>query len=84
MENFVMRYDAKEFLERLFRESDPPGQLMEPLPRRNIGPDDLPADFRDLFEERAAIMEFDGGLPMEHAEAAALRDILRIMNYRMN
>lgn len=28
-------------------------------------------DWRMEFEERAAIMEFDGGLPCEQAEAAA-------------
>jgi hypothetical protein len=41
-----------------------------------FGPDDLPGDWRCEWEERAAIMEYDGGLPREHAEAAALADIL--------
>ena len=27
--------------------------------------------FREMFEERAAIMHFDGGLPVEKAEALA-------------
>lgn len=31
---------------------------------------------REAFEERAAIMEFDGGLSREEAEAAALDDLL--------
>jgi hypothetical protein len=79
-----MRYDAKTFLEGLFREPDPPVRPSEPDPRDPIGPDDLFPDCRDIFEERAAIMEYDGGLSLEHAEAAALADILRIMNYRMN
>lgn len=30
---------------------------------------------RDLYEERAAIMEFDGGLTREEAEAAARSEI---------
>jgi hypothetical protein len=29
----------------------------------------------EAFEERAAIMEFDGGLPREEAERAALLDV---------
>ena len=32
-------------------------------------PDDLPGDWRVEWEERAAIMEYDGGLPRERAEA---------------
>ncbi len=34
-------------------------------------------DLREYFEERAAIREFDGGLPRDHAEAMALLDTLR-------
>ena len=37
---------------------------------------DLPADWHFLWDERAAIMEFDGGLPRERAEALALAHIL--------
>src|SRR5262249_50808230 len=33
--------------------------------------EDLPADWRVEWEERAAIMEYDGGLTREHAEAEA-------------
>lgn len=33
----------------------------------------LPDEWRARYEERAAIMEFDGGLPRERAEAEALR-----------
>jgi hypothetical protein len=32
-----------------------------------------PADWRDNFEERAAIMEFDGGLTRAEAEVSAWR-----------
>ena len=41
-----------------------------------IGPDDLPGDWRIEWEERAAIMEFHGGLHRERAEAEALTDII--------
>ena len=37
----------------------------------------LDADNRELYEERAAIREYDGLLPREHAEALALLDVLR-------
>jgi hypothetical protein len=36
----------------------------------------LSEDEREAFEERAAIMEFDGGLTRNEAEQAALRDVL--------
>ena len=67
-----MVYDAEEFLEGLFRPADPPATP-------EIGPDDLPPDWRNAWEERAAIMEYDGGLPKEHAEAAALAVTLEAM-----
>ncbi len=35
-------------------------------------PDDLPGDWRVGWEERAAILEYDGGHSREHAEAVAL------------
>ena len=34
---------------------------------------------KNLWDERAAIMEYDGGLRRERAEALALTDILRAM-----
>ena len=42
-----------------------------------ISPGDLPMDWRIDFEERAAILEYDGGLAREEAEARALREILK-------
>ncbi len=36
----------------------------------------LDANLREEFEERAAIMEFDGKLPRGHAECLALLDVL--------
>jgi hypothetical protein len=38
-------------------------------------PGDLPIDWRIEFEEQAAILEYDGGLAREEAEAEALREI---------
>lgn len=42
-------------------------------------PSDLSPEWRVLWEERAAIMEFDAGLTRERAEEAAFQDILRVM-----
>lgn len=36
---------------------------------------DLPPDWHFKWDERASIMEYDGKLPRERAEAAALADI---------
>lgn len=38
--------------------------------------DSLTEDQRERFEERAAIMEFDGGLSRQDAEQSALHDII--------
>ena len=52
----------------------------EPLAEdEDIGINDLPGDWRVWFEERAAIMEYHGGLPREHAEAEALKETVREM-----
>ena len=43
--------------------------------------DSLPMDWRIEYEERAAILEYDGGLTREDAEMQALTEIaLRIKN----
>lgn len=63
----------------------------EPLARRLIankllllplvsGP--LPPEWHLLWDERAAIMEFDGGLPRERAEALAFAEVLEQMRLR--
>jgi hypothetical protein len=44
--------------------------------RPDLGPDDLPPDWRDWYEERAGIMEYEGKLPKEYAEAAAFRQTI--------
>jgi len=39
-------------------------------------PEQLPGEWRELYEERAAIREYDGGQCLEHAEAEAFREVL--------
>jgi hypothetical protein len=41
---------------------------------------DLSADWQEVWEERAAIQEYDGGLSREQAGARALADVLRQMH----
>lgn len=36
---------------------------------------------KELFEERSAIMEFDGGLTKKNAEAEAIKNILNYITY---
>ncbi len=66
-----MRFDALAFLEGLFKEPPNPPPL---------SPTDLPADWHVLWDERAAVMEYDGGLPREQAEHLALLEIVQQMN----
>jgi hypothetical protein len=70
------RFDAAVFLTGLFIEpaADDP-QDLGPV----VTPDDLPADWREVYEERAAIREYDGGQVREHAEAEALGEVLAAM-----
>jgi len=89
MEDIIMRFNVITFLENLFKPSvTPPGTIdscvqkdlaifPEHLP--GITPVDLPPDWHFLWDERAAIMEYDGGMTTERAEAEALKDILRQM-----
>ncbi|HYT91310.1 MAG TPA: hypothetical protein VEL76_21540 [Gemmataceae bacterium] len=42
----------------------------------NVTLQQLPLDWHFAWDERASIMEHDGGLPRERAEALALADIL--------
>ena len=67
-----MEFNAAAFLEDLY----------EPTPW--LDPDDLPGDWRCVFEERAAIMEYHGELPKELAEAKALEETIRMMEAEKN
>ncbi len=71
-----MQLDFVGFLDGLFSAD---GGVSETRVIPPLTPNDLPADWHFLWDERAAIMEYDGGLPREHAEAAALADIIEIM-----
>lgn len=66
-----MRYNAAEFLRALFA----PQAAAKPARR---GPD-LPEEWLAVFEERAAIMQFDGRQTREQAEHNALLDVRRQM-----
>jgi len=46
----------------------------------NVEPNELSGDWLIEWEERAAIMEYDGRLPRERAEALALAEIRQQMN----
>ena len=41
------------------------------------GPEDLPVEWRVEFEERAAILEYDGGLSRNEADTQALQEIMK-------
>ena len=73
-----MKFDALTFLEELFGDGSAKAcPTATVLPTIDI--DDLPGDWRVWFEERAAIMEYHGGLPREYAEAEALKETARLM-----
>jgi hypothetical protein len=53
-----------------------------PVPSAVAVPADLPLEWHIAWDERAAIIEYDGGLPREEAEARALVEILRLIIVR--
>jgi hypothetical protein len=57
-------------------------EILPLLTPAGIRPDDLPQPWRELYEERAAIMEFDAYMVRADAEWFALRDILATMNHK--
>ena len=81
-------YNVIERLAELFREADSPDVPLAPeptaapgLPRiGDVGPEDLPMDWRVAWEERAAIKEYDGHLPRQQAEAEALAEVIGQMD----
>lgn len=62
-------------LDRIFDPDRTPAVSVVPV----IGPDDLSVAWHIAWDERAAIMEYDGGLPRERAEAEAFKLILEEM-----
>lgn len=52
-----------------------PSMRPGPVERMNLA--DLPPDWREEYEERAAIMEYDGGLSRPNAEVSALSCVWR-------
>ena len=85
-----MRFDAVKFLESLFdparavSEPEPTPVRPEPMIEPGIRPDDLRKPWRELYEERAAIREYEGGQAREHAEAEALRETVAMMRAAVN
>jgi hypothetical protein len=76
-----MKYDAASFLEGLFR----PAVATAPTPTAvpeppGVGVEELPGDWRVEWEERAAVLEYDGGFSRERAEALALTEIVGKMH----
>jgi hypothetical protein len=64
-----MSFNAVEFLHGLVNEREAlEGQISSPY--------DLPMEWRIEYEERAAILEYDGGLSREQADKQALSEIL--------
>ena len=79
-----MIIDAPTFLGRLFGQESAPDQSERPpaiaiKAPESITPDDLTGDWRELYEERAAVREYHGGQAREHAEAEAIREIVTAM-----
>jgi hypothetical protein len=72
-----MRFDAVAFLLGLFSESHRSPNV--PDLYDDLTPDDLPEEWRFLYEERIALMQPDKNPPLEHIEAAAFEDTLRRM-----
>ncbi len=64
-------------------ESEPRTETFGEYQGQIASPYDLPMDWRIEFEERAAILEYDGGMTREGAENQALGEILgRLKNLK--
>ena len=57
-------------------ESEPLTETFGEYQRQITSPYDLPMEWRVEFEERAAILEYDGGLSRTEADSQALREIV--------
>ncbi|MBN2448001.1 MAG: hypothetical protein JXO22_14820 [Phycisphaerae bacterium] len=78
-------FDARAFLEQLITGNAVDSPSPDSFDGRSQSvtlratPDELPADWRVWFEERAAIREYDGMQAREHAEAEALAETVAAM-----
>ncbi len=64
-------------------ESEPLTETFGEYQRQITSPYDLPMDWRVEYEERAAILEYDGGLSRTEADSQALREIVeRLDGYK--
>jgi hypothetical protein len=76
-----MNYDAASFLEGLFRPAGATARTPTPVPEPlGVSVEELPGDWRVEWEERAAVLEYDGGFSRERAEALALAEIVGKMH----
>jgi hypothetical protein len=69
-------------LDAIFNPEQPPPARrtkFTPVSDPGLSVEDLDPDWRVEWEERAAIREYDGGLPRARAEAMALADIIALM-----
>ena len=57
-------------------ESEPLTETFGEYQQQITSPHDLPMDWRVEYEERAAILEYDGGLSRTEADSQALREIV--------
>lgn len=64
-----MSFDMVAYLHELI---DQPGVAVEGITH----PSELPREWRIEYEERAAILQFDGGLSREKADSQALEEII--------
>ncbi len=72
-----MQYNVISLLDDLLKRSATPVVPTDTSKdHRAIGPEHLPIDWRCEWEEKSAIMQYDGGLTRERAEALALDLIL--------
>ena len=76
-------FDARAFLEALYVEPVAVVGLVDSADGITR-PEDLPDDWLELWHERSAIREFDGGQAREHAEAEALAEVLARMRAAEN
>ncbi len=74
-----MRFLVAEFIRETSQRYASPRTEREAFAGFGLGPEDLPIEWRLIWEERAAVMEYDGGIPRERAEALALSDTLSCM-----